>query len=114
MDPWQNHGQNRPSYLFLIRLWKEDAAELGAAEVREVREVIDLKPMEWQGRVQQVLSGEVHPFQGWPSLIDLLLEMMETEPLGSGAPRSDESNDPEGNTGAAISGTGERWTENGR
>ena len=55
--------QNQSSHLFMVRLWS-DAVE-------------DHKG--WRGRVQHVLSGETHTFHDWSTLVDLFLEMAETD-----------------------------------
>lgn len=55
-------------------------------EAVEAVEVGGVQGWEWRGRIQQVLSGEVHPFHDWPTLINLLLEMAESEPIGPVAP----------------------------
>jgi hypothetical protein len=65
-----NSDQNQSSHLFVVRLWSED--------VRDHKE--------WCGRIQHVLSGEAYTFHDWPSLIELLLEMAETERIEAGAP----------------------------
>ena len=61
-----NQKQNEGSHLFMVRLWSE---ERGAVEDRKG----------WRGRVQHVLSGETRTFDDWPTLVDLLLEMVETD-----------------------------------
>lgn len=61
------------THLFLVRLWSKEAEG-------------DRDQAGWRGKVQHVLSGEAHAFQGWPALIDLLLEMAETESFEVGAP----------------------------
>jgi hypothetical protein len=68
-----NPKQNEHSHLFLVRLWSEGVGDHNG----------------WQGRVQDVRSGEARIFQDWPMLINLLLEMAETESIKgieSGAP----------------------------
>jgi hypothetical protein len=55
--------QDQHSHLFLIRFWSEETGDQSG----------------WRGRVNHVLSGETRPFHDWPALIDLLLEMAETE-----------------------------------
>jgi hypothetical protein len=49
------------SQLFTVRLWAED---LGDGR------------MEWRGKVQHVVSGEVHYFREWPTLIAWLVAML--------------------------------------
>jgi hypothetical protein len=63
-----NARQEQDSYLFLVRFWKEQGRDR----------------KEWRGRVQHVLSGEAHTFGDWPALIDLMLEMAETEGIEAG------------------------------
>ena len=55
--------QDQHSHLFLVRLWSEETGDHSG----------------WRGRVNHVLSGEVRAFHDWPTLIDLLLEMADTE-----------------------------------
>jgi hypothetical protein len=61
-----NPQQNQHSHLFLVRFRKEGA-----------QEALDHKQL--SGRVQHVVSGEARTFHEWPTLIELLLEMAETE-----------------------------------
>jgi hypothetical protein len=56
--------QNQHSHLFLVRLWSEETGDHNG----------------WRGRVNHVLSGEARSFHDLPALIDLLLEMADTEP----------------------------------
>jgi hypothetical protein len=58
-----NAKQDQNSHLFMVRFWKDDEPD----------------KKEWRGRVQHVVSGEARTFEDWPMLIDLLLEMAETE-----------------------------------
>ena len=51
----------RPSQLFLIRVWIREA---GGDQPR------------WYGRVQHVVTGEVHHFQGGAELAEALLNMI--------------------------------------
>jgi hypothetical protein len=60
-----NPNQNEHSHLFLVRFWSEMVGGRNG----------------WQGRVQDVRSGEARIFHDWPTLIDLLLEMAETEAI---------------------------------
>jgi hypothetical protein len=46
----------------MVRVWLED---LGDGKT------------EWRGKVQHVLSGQVHYFRDWPMLEKLLLEMLD-------------------------------------
>jgi hypothetical protein len=48
----------------MVRLWSEAVEE----------------QKRWMGRVQHVLSGETRAFHDWLMLVDLLLEMLETDP----------------------------------
>ena len=61
MDP----KQNEHAHLFLVRLWSDAVGDHSG----------------WQGRVQDVRSGEARRFHDWPTLINLLLEMAETESI---------------------------------
>jgi hypothetical protein len=64
---------SRNSYLFTIRLWVET---VGAGQV------------EWRGRLQHVLSGEVRYFRDWPSLIaqiEKLLALHQDDSESGGA-----------------------------
>ena len=60
------------SHLFLVRFWGG-----GAHEAKDDGQ--DHK--EWSGRVQHVLTGEARTFHDWHTLIELLLEMAETDGL---------------------------------
>ena len=58
--------QQHSSYLFMLRLWRE---ELGGGEI------------EWRGKVQHVTSSEVRYFRDWPTLIAFLLQVLsDSEP----------------------------------
>jgi hypothetical protein len=61
-----NSRQDERSHLFLVRFWSEDVGN-------------NRDHNGWRGRVQHVLSGEARSFHDWPMLIDLLLEMAETD-----------------------------------
>jgi hypothetical protein len=58
METGQPHHQ---SQLFTVRLWAE---HLGDGRT------------EWRGQVQHVISGEVHYFREWPTLIAWLVAML--------------------------------------
>jgi|RhiMethySRZTD1v2_1073278.scaffolds.fasta_scaffold5405041_1 hypothetical protein len=51
----------QPTHLFTVRMWLED---LGDGQT------------EWRGRVQHVVSGEIHYFRHWPVLIAWLKTML--------------------------------------
>lgn len=70
MDIRQHDGQRR-SQLFLVRLWEED---------------VDSRS-EWNGRAQDILSGQAYSFHDWAGLIDVLLLMLP--PLDAGLPPGD-------------------------
>jgi hypothetical protein len=53
------------SELFTVRLWRED---------------MDEGRIEWRGKVQHVLSGEVRYFRDWATLIAALQEMLGGSP----------------------------------
>jgi hypothetical protein len=53
--------QQQHSYLFTVRLWKEDVGD-GRTE--------------WRGNVQYVISGETRYFREWPRLIALIQAML--------------------------------------
>jgi hypothetical protein len=55
--------QESDSYLFTVRVWRED---VGSGRI------------EWRGKVQQVNSGEAHYFREWDALISHLLRMLST------------------------------------
>jgi hypothetical protein len=62
-NPSQESNNGRPalhSHLYTVRLWKSRRTK-GAEE--------------WCGRVQHVISGEAHSFQGWLQLLNHLEEM---------------------------------------
>ncbi len=48
------------SQLFLLRVWPSDKPE----------------PEDWQGLLQQTVTGETRPFSGWAELKRLLSELM--------------------------------------
>jgi hypothetical protein len=50
------------SQLFIIRLWKEDTPT---------------SALEYRGRVQHALSGEVRHFRDWATLIEFLVALFE-------------------------------------
>ncbi len=60
------HKRLKRTELFLVRLWSQTSAG-GSGEVS------------WCGRVQKTVDGRGHSFEGWPSLIDLLVSMMTLE-----------------------------------
>ena len=73
-----NAKENEGSYVFLLRLWPQEAggeAE-GEANSPAVGPAVGRAEPSWCGRVQHVMSGEAHNFQDWPGLVDLLLTMM--------------------------------------
>jgi hypothetical protein len=61
-----HRGHLDDSHLFLVRVWAGARAEESG----------------WRGKVQHVVSGEAHTFDGWPTLIGLLLEMLPVEEKG--------------------------------
>src|SRR5436305_15243472 len=67
------------SQLFLVRLWTEQGSEgsEGSHESKREGEGSD-SWIEWCGKLQHVVSGQAQYFRGWPTLIDLLLEMSGT------------------------------------
>lgn len=54
-------NETKSSHLFILRLWSEEDEEGNA---------------EWCGKVQHVITGQAQPFRTWPSLVDLLREML--------------------------------------
>lgn len=80
MDPFQSLGRER-SQLFLVRLWAEEATEGNDSRGSEATGVTENSggQIEWCGKVQDVVSGQAYYFRGWPTLIDLLLEMSRAE-----------------------------------
>ena len=92
MNSQHDHG----SHLFLIRFWSEGVHEAHEAkdgqEGKEAHNRRDYK--DWHGRVQHVLSGEAHTFHDWPTLLDLLLEMAETDEVEAGVPDGSGKNAP--------------------
>ena len=66
-----DHYYHQDSQLFLIRVWSGEGSD---GEV------------EWQGKLQHVVSGEAHTFHNWPTLIDLLLQMAEIDRIESDPP----------------------------
>jgi hypothetical protein len=67
------------SQLFLVRLWTEQGSEgsEGSDESKGEGEGSDSR-IEWCGKLQHIVSGQAQYFRGWPTLIDLLLEMSHT------------------------------------
>ena len=55
-------SEHPQSHLFTLRLWRE---ELGGGQT------------EWRGRLRHVLSGDTRHFREWPTLIELLVAMLE-------------------------------------
>jgi hypothetical protein len=53
--------QEDPSYLFLVRVWAEDAFD---------------GRKKWCGRVQNVVQSDAYSFDELPALIDHLLSML--------------------------------------
>ena len=74
MHPKQDYS----SHLFMVRLWSEEAVEAGVTRESKHQQ-------SWRGRVQHVLSGEARTFHDWTTLIELLLEMSETDEFESKA-----------------------------
>jgi hypothetical protein len=70
-----NSKQDGRSHLFLVRFWSD-----GEQEARDQKD--------WRGRVQHIVSGEARTFDDWPTLIDLLLEMAETDGTEAKASRA--------------------------
>jgi hypothetical protein len=66
-----NSKQEQRSHLFLVRFWSQGS--------RDGQVLQECGRKELSGRVQHVLTGEARTFDDWPTLIDLLLEMAETE-----------------------------------
>ena len=71
--------QYRGSHLFMVRLWSE-----GAEGQRS-----------WGGIVQHILNGEKHTFHDWSALVDLILEMIETEQVEDDQPKTLSKEEPE-------------------
>ena len=63
------------SQLFLVRLWTEEGNDCSDSEGREGSG----GQIKWCGKLQHVVSGQAQYFRGWPTLIDLLLEMTGTD-----------------------------------
>ena len=70
-------NQDDHSHLFLVRFWSEGVQDAQNTQSQK----------ELSGRVQHILSGEARTFHDWPTLIDLLREMAETEGIDVNAPR---------------------------
>jgi len=65
--------------MFLLRVWADQGSD---------GEIV------WRGRVQQIVSGEIHSFDTWSMLIELLLRMLlaaEATPGERALPREDET-----------------------
>ncbi len=72
--------EREPSQLFTLRVWRQ---RLGNGET------------EWRGRLEHVLSSEVHYFREWSTLVDYLIEILSAlesqeeraiNPIGSDDP----------------------------
>ncbi len=76
------NSQHDPgSHLFLVRFWSGGAQEL--TNEQEPKEGKDAHGHKGRiGRVQHVVSGEAHTFQGCPELIEVLLAMLSAENRG--------------------------------
>lgn len=74
MSAYQPH---RPTDLFLVRLWRDEAKDTGD-NGREGDSSSDGNTTEWQGKVQRVVDGESHQFRGWQGLVDLMLSMLSS------------------------------------
>ena len=59
-------GQRRRTDLFLVRVWSE-----------EVRDGSARDGIRWYGKVQRTVDGEVHTFDGWPALLEVLQMMLQ-------------------------------------
>ena len=77
MDPQQEGG----AHLFLVRFRSRGPSQ-GHASQDSQRDTM------FSGRVQHVLTGEARNFDHWPTLIDLLLEMAETERIETNEQRA--------------------------
>ena len=67
------------SYLFLVRLWRREAADE------------DSEHREWKGKVQHVRSGQAHGFDGLTALVEALQSLLGD--LGPGSTHT--ADDPE-------------------
>jgi len=67
MNPTQDMDREH-SQLFLVRLWAEESSDGRDIEGSGTQGA-------WCGKLQHVVSGQAQYFRGWPTLIDLLLEM---------------------------------------
>ena len=63
----KQYHHHQDSQLFLIRVWPERGND---GEV------------EWQGKLQHVVSGEAHSFYDWPTLVELFLAMLQATQNG--------------------------------
>ena len=80
MNPQHEPG----SHLFLVRFWSGGAQEGSDEQEAEVGK--DAHGHKGRiGRVQHVVSGEARTFRDWTTLIELLLEMAETDGIEAGA-----------------------------
>lgn len=75
MNTTQHQNLDR-SHLFLVRLWAEESRDIGTHNEDSTK-----REIEWCGKLQHVLTGEARTFHDWPMLIELLLEMAETDGL---------------------------------
>jgi hypothetical protein len=74
-------GNQGDAQLFLLRLWLEEdpQAEMEAERGEPNKEVA----LRWQGKVQHVVRGEAHAFNGWEMLIGWLEDMMMRDRIDS-------------------------------
>ena len=71
--------QDQGSHLFMLKLWSEGAEGQKS----------------WGGMVQHILNGEKRTFHDWSALVDLILEMMETEQVEADQPKTLPKEEPE-------------------
>lgn len=63
------------SHLFMLKLWAE---------------MVRPGEIEWRGRLQHVVSGEVRYFHGWPALISQIEELLAAAGAGADPQRAPE------------------------
>ena len=61
----------RHTDLFLLRVWTRPSGDGGDGT-------------EWRGKVQRVVDGEAHQFDGWQALVETLLSMLPERSGASG------------------------------
>src|SRR5688500_3557627 len=91
MNTTQHQDLDR-SQLFLVRLWAEESRGSGDGSDGSSSAGSDgYHQIEWCGKLQHVVSGQVRYFRGCPQLTDTLLQMIEENGKAQGGPSGPQS-----------------------